>query len=110
MRIFFACSSSFGSAASLNVDGDEPAGSGQDVQALLRFAADKNYDVKILRAVEAVNAHQKTRLLGKLRAHFGSHADYLHGAARGLDDALTELRLFPTLRQALVAYRDAARA
>jgi UDPglucose 6-dehydrogenase len=44
----------------------------KDVQALLRFAADKNYEVKILRAVEAVNAQQKTRLLTKMRAHFGS--------------------------------------
>ena len=44
----------------------------KDVQALLRFAADKNYEVKMLRAVEEVNTQQKMRLLTKMRAHFGS--------------------------------------
>jgi len=44
----------------------------KDVQALIHFAAAKNYEFKILRAVESVNAQQKTRLLAKMRAHFGS--------------------------------------
>lgn len=44
----------------------------KDVKALIRFAADKEYDVKILRAVEAVNALQKTRLVTKMKSHFGS--------------------------------------
>ena len=44
----------------------------KDVQALVHSAAQKKYDFKILRAVEAVNAQQKTRLIGKIRAHFGS--------------------------------------
>jgi len=44
----------------------------KDVQALVHSAALKKYDFKILRAVEAVNAQQKTRLIGKIRAHFGS--------------------------------------
>jgi UDPglucose 6-dehydrogenase len=44
----------------------------KDVQALAHFAAAKDYEFKILRAVEAVNAVQKTRLLAKMRAHFGS--------------------------------------
>ena len=44
----------------------------KDVQALIHFAAEKRYEFKILRAVEAVNAQQKTRLLSKMRAHFGS--------------------------------------
>ena len=44
----------------------------KDVQALVHSAAQKTYDFKILRAVEAVNAQQKTRLIGKIRAHFGS--------------------------------------
>jgi UDPglucose 6-dehydrogenase len=43
----------------------------KDVQAMIRFAADENYDFKILRAVEAVNAQQKTRLFTKMQAHFG---------------------------------------
>jgi UDPglucose 6-dehydrogenase len=43
----------------------------KDVQAMVRFACDANYDFKILRAVEAVNEHQKTRLFTKVRAHFG---------------------------------------
>ncbi|MBI3048786.1 MAG: UDP-glucose/GDP-mannose dehydrogenase family protein [Acidobacteria bacterium] len=44
----------------------------KDVQALIHFAAQKNYEFKILLAVDAVNAYQKTRLLAKMRAHFGS--------------------------------------
>ncbi|MSO83317.1 MAG: UDP-glucose/GDP-mannose dehydrogenase family protein [Acidobacteria bacterium] len=44
----------------------------KDVQALIHFAAQKNYEFKILRAVESVNALQKTRLFAKMRAHFGS--------------------------------------
>jgi UDPglucose 6-dehydrogenase len=44
----------------------------KDVQAMARFASDKNYDFKILKAVEAVNTTQKTRLFAKMREHFGS--------------------------------------
>ncbi len=44
----------------------------KDVQAMIRFASDKAYDFKVLRAVEAVNALQKTRLFEKMRGHFGS--------------------------------------
>jgi len=44
----------------------------KDVKAIIHFAAQKDYEFKTLRAVEAVNAYQKTRLLAKMRAHFGS--------------------------------------
>jgi UDPglucose 6-dehydrogenase len=44
----------------------------KDVKAMIRFAADVEYDFKILEAVEAVNAQQKTRLFTKMRTHFGS--------------------------------------
>jgi len=44
----------------------------KDVQAMRRFAADKHYDFKILGAVEAVNALQKTKLFTMLRKHFGN--------------------------------------
>ena len=44
----------------------------KDVQAMLRFAADKDYDFKILKAVEGVNSYQKTRLFAKMRKHFGA--------------------------------------
>jgi UDPglucose 6-dehydrogenase len=44
----------------------------KDVQAMVHFAAQKNYDFKILKAVETVNALQKTRLFTKMKAHFGS--------------------------------------
>ena len=43
----------------------------KDVKAMLRFAADKDYEFAILDAVEAVNERQKLRLLAKLRTHFG---------------------------------------
>ena len=44
----------------------------KDVQAMRRFAADKEYDFKILDAVEEVNRQQKTKLLAMMRKHFGS--------------------------------------
>jgi len=43
----------------------------KDVQAMIRFASDKNYAFKILEAVEAVNTTQKTRLFAKIKKHFG---------------------------------------
>ena len=43
----------------------------KDVKALLKSASDKGYDFKILRAVEEVNTRQKSRLVEKMRAHFG---------------------------------------
>src|SRR5438094_9074192 len=42
----------------------------KDLKALLKSAADHGYDVKILRAVEAVNEAQKERLVPKLERHF----------------------------------------
>jgi len=44
----------------------------KDVRALARFASDRGYDFRILRAVEQANEFQKTQLLGKMRTHFGS--------------------------------------
>jgi UDPglucose 6-dehydrogenase len=44
----------------------------KDTKALLRSAHDKGYDFKILRAVEAVNHQQKSRLFEKMGAHFTS--------------------------------------
>jgi UDPglucose 6-dehydrogenase len=44
----------------------------KDVKALLKSAADKGYDFRILRAVEETNDRQKSRLVEKMQAHFGS--------------------------------------
>ncbi len=44
----------------------------KDVKALVKFSADKKYDFKILKAVEAVNESQKRLLLRKMQTHFGS--------------------------------------
>ena len=44
----------------------------KDVKAMLRFAAERDYDFKILKSVEAVNEQQKLRLLVKMRDHFGT--------------------------------------
>jgi UDPglucose 6-dehydrogenase len=44
----------------------------KDVKALAKFSADRNYDFKILEAVEAVNESQKRLLLRKMSAHFKS--------------------------------------
>jgi UDPglucose 6-dehydrogenase len=43
----------------------------KDVKALLKSSADRGYEFKILRAVEEVNTKQKSRLVEKMRAHFG---------------------------------------
>ncbi|MBI4486898.1 MAG: UDP-glucose/GDP-mannose dehydrogenase family protein [Acidobacteria bacterium] len=42
----------------------------KDVKAMLKSAADKGYDFKILRTVEAVNTLQKERLVEKMEQHF----------------------------------------
>jgi UDPglucose 6-dehydrogenase len=44
----------------------------KDVKAMVSFAQQKEYDFRILKAVEAVNATQKTRLFSKMKMHFGS--------------------------------------
>ncbi len=44
----------------------------KDVQALSRTAAEVGYEARILNSVEAVNADQKSVLLGKMAAHFAS--------------------------------------
>jgi UDPglucose 6-dehydrogenase len=44
----------------------------KDVKAMIHFAAKKDYEFRILKAVESVNASQKTRLAAKIRAHFGT--------------------------------------
>jgi UDPglucose 6-dehydrogenase len=44
----------------------------KDIKALLKFSSDKSYEFRILKAVESVNASQKTRLAAKMKTHFGS--------------------------------------
>jgi UDPglucose 6-dehydrogenase len=44
----------------------------KDVKALIRFSSDREYDFRILKAVEDVNDGQKTRLLARMEKHFGS--------------------------------------
>jgi UDPglucose 6-dehydrogenase len=44
----------------------------KDVKAMIHFASEKSYDFRILKAVEEVNATQKTRLAAKMRTHFGA--------------------------------------
>src|SRR5262245_19256454 len=44
----------------------------KDVKAMLRFAAEKEYQFAILDAVEGVNERQKLRLLSKMQSHIGS--------------------------------------
>jgi UDPglucose 6-dehydrogenase len=39
---------------------------------MIRFAADQDYDFRILSAVDAVNAAQKKRLLRKMEKHYGT--------------------------------------
>jgi len=46
----------------------------KDVQAILKFAADKEYAFQILGAVDRVNRDQKALLVSKMEKHFGSLA------------------------------------
>ena len=43
----------------------------KDVQAMKRFAAEKDYTFRILDAVEEVNTFQKTKLVAQMKKHFG---------------------------------------
>ncbi len=51
----------------------------KDVQAIVKFSADKKYKFRVLEAVEAVNKTQKQRLLTKLDAKFGKGPNALKG-------------------------------
>jgi UDPglucose 6-dehydrogenase len=44
----------------------------KDVKALLKSSGDKGYDFRILRAVEAVNETQKSKLVRRMTDHFGN--------------------------------------
>jgi UDPglucose 6-dehydrogenase len=44
----------------------------KDVKAMIHFASQRDYEFRILRAVEEVNSAQKTRLAAKMRSHFGT--------------------------------------
>jgi UDPglucose 6-dehydrogenase len=44
----------------------------KDVKAILKFSADKSYGFEILKAVEGVNQRQKSLLVRKMEAHYGS--------------------------------------
>lgn len=56
----------------------------KDVQALIRSAEEENYDFKILKAVESVNAAQKTHLVSKIKDHFQNNLYGKHFALWGL--------------------------
>lgn len=44
----------------------------KDVKAIVKTADDLNYDFKILKATEAVNAHQKIRMMDSIDAYFSN--------------------------------------
>jgi UDPglucose 6-dehydrogenase len=44
----------------------------KDVKAIIKFSADRQYDFRILKAVDAVNEAQKVRLADRIEAHFGT--------------------------------------
>ncbi len=46
----------------------------RDVRAIRNAAVEKGYDIQVLDAVERVNARQRTLLVDKMAAHFGSLA------------------------------------
>lgn len=56
----------------------------KDVQALVRTAEDSGMQLKVLKAVEEVNDHQKTVLVDKIRRHFNGNLRGKHFAIWGL--------------------------
>ena len=56
----------------------------KDVQALIKSAEAADYDFKILKAVEKVNAKQKLHLVEKIKAHFQGNLKGKHFALWGL--------------------------
>ena len=56
----------------------------KDVQALIKSADAADYDFKILKAVEKVNAKQKLHLVDKIKAHFQGNLKGKHFALWGL--------------------------
>src|SRR6185436_17530812 len=44
----------------------------KDVQVMIHFAAEKQYDFRILKAVETANQAQKKRLFSKIKGHYGT--------------------------------------
>jgi UDPglucose 6-dehydrogenase len=56
----------------------------KDVQALIKSATEFNYDFKILKAVEQVNAKQKVHLVEKIKSFYQSNIKGKHFALWGL--------------------------
>lgn len=56
----------------------------KDVQALIRSAEEEDYDFKILKAVELVNAAQKNYLVSKIKDYFQNDLSGKHFALWGL--------------------------
>lgn len=56
----------------------------KDVQALVKSAGEVEYDFKILKAVEKVNAMQKLHLVEKIKTHYSSALKGKHFALWGL--------------------------
>ena len=56
----------------------------KDVQALIKSATEFNYDFKILKAVEKVNANQKVHLVEKVKAFYQGNIRGKHFALWGL--------------------------
>ncbi len=56
----------------------------KDVQALIRSSDDVDYDFKILKSVEKVNANQKLHLIPKISAYFNENIKGKHFALWGL--------------------------
>lgn len=56
----------------------------KDVKALIKSAADSNYDFQILKAVTTINEKQKTVLLPKILKYFGGSIKGLNFAVWGL--------------------------
>ncbi len=85
----------------------------KDVKAMMRFAADKDYDFQILRAVESVNDRQKRRLVSKMESHFGTLKGKriaLWGLAfKPKTDDMREAPAVPLIHGLLIGGRDRPR-
>lgn len=82
----------------------------KDVQALIKSASELNYDFKILKAVEKVNAIQKVHLVEKIKSFYRGNLKGKHFALWGLafKPSTDDIREAPALSMIKALLREGA--
>jgi UDPglucose 6-dehydrogenase len=82
----------------------------KDVQALIKSATEYNYDFKILKAVEQVNAKQKVHLVEKIKSFYQGNLQGKHFALWGLafKPSTDDIREAPALSMVKALLKEGA--